>query len=127
MIRSAVALGFLLAAPLLFAQTPPPRLEPLPEVPPPPPGVRDIAPDEPRVRIASDTESVEEVREGGRVVMYKVTPRGGVPYYLYDTTAAATGCGATRSTTALACRCGGSSATEACVSSHRRANAPTVR
>jgi hypothetical protein len=86
MIRSAVALGFLLAAPLLFAQTPPPRLEPLPEVPPPPPGVTDIAPDEPRVRIASDTESVEEVREGGRVVMYKVTPRGGVPYYLYDTT-----------------------------------------
>ena len=86
MIRSAVALGLLLAAPLLFAQAPPPRLEPLPEVPPPPPGVRDIEPDEPRVRIAPDAESVEEVREGGRVVMYKVTPRGGVPYYLYDTT-----------------------------------------
>jgi len=29
---------------------------------------------------------VEEVREDGRVVMYRVTPRGGVPYYLYDTT-----------------------------------------
>ena len=86
MIRSAVALGFLLAAPLLFAQAPPPRLEPLPEVPPPPPGVSDIAPDEPRVRIAPDAESVEEVREGGRVVSYKVTPRGGVPYYLVDTT-----------------------------------------
>jgi hypothetical protein len=70
MIRSVVALGFLLAAPLLFAQAPPPRLEPLPEVPAPPPGVRDIEPDEPRVRIAPDAESVEEVREGGRVVMY---------------------------------------------------------
>jgi hypothetical protein len=86
MIRSAAALALLLAAPLLFAQAPPPRLEPLPDVPPPPPGVRDIEPDEPRVRIAPQAESVEEIREGGRVVMYKVTPRGGAPYYLYDTT-----------------------------------------
>ena len=88
MIRSAAVLAFALAAPLALAQAPPPpRLEPLPDVPPPPPGVRDIAPEEPRVRIASgDVESVEEVREGGRVVSYKVTPRGGAPYYLYDTT-----------------------------------------
>ncbi len=86
MIRSAAALALLLAAPLAFAQAPPPRLEPLPEVPAPPPGVRDIEPDEPRVRIAPQAESVEEVREDGRVVMYKVTPRGGAPYYLYDTT-----------------------------------------
>jgi uncharacterized protein DUF2782 len=88
MIRSGAVLALALAAPLVFAQAPPPpRLEPLPDVPPPPPGVRDIAPDEPRVRIASgDVESVEEVREEGRVVMYKVTPRGGAPYYLYDTT-----------------------------------------
>jgi hypothetical protein len=87
MIRSVAALALLIAAPLAFAQAPPPpRLEPLPDVPPPPPGVSDIAPDEPRVRIAPEAESVEEVRENGRVVMYKVTPRGGVPYYLYDTT-----------------------------------------
>jgi len=87
MIRSGAVLALALAAPLVLAQAPPPKLEPLPDVPPPPPGVRDIAPDEPRVRIATgDVESVEEVREGGRVVSYKVTPRGGVPYYLYDTT-----------------------------------------
>ena len=90
MIRSAVALGLLLVAPLLFAQAPPPRLEPLPVVPPPPPGVRDIEPDEPRVRIAPDVESVEEVRQDGRVVAYKVTLRGGTPYYLYDTTGSGT-------------------------------------
>ena len=87
MIRSGALLALVVAAPLVLAQAPPPRLEPLPDVPPPPPGVRDIAPDEPRVRIApSGAESVEEVREGGRVVMYKVTPHDGAPYYLYDTT-----------------------------------------
>jgi len=29
--------------------------------------------------------SVEEVRVGGRVVMLKITPPGGTPYYLVDT------------------------------------------
>jgi len=38
MIRSGVALALALVAPLVLAQAPPPpRLEPLPEVPPPPP------------------------------------------------------------------------------------------
>ena len=31
-------------------------------------------------------DKVEEVRENGRVVMMKVTPPGGVPYYLMDNT-----------------------------------------
>jgi len=63
----------------------PPKLEPLPE-PPPPPLVQDGA-DEPRVRIApQEGDRVEEMREGGRVVMLKVTPPGGVPYYLMDLT-----------------------------------------
>ena len=31
-------------------------------------------------------DKVEEIREGGRVVMLKVTPTGGKPYYLVDTT-----------------------------------------
>ena len=76
--------------PILFAaatgavaQQPPPKLEPLPE-PPPPPAIRDGA-DEPRVRIApQEGDRVEEVRDAGRVVMIKVTPPGGVPYYLLD-------------------------------------------
>ena len=73
------------AAGALAQQQPPPKLEPLPE-PPPPPLIRDGA-DEPRVRIApQEGDRVEEMREGGRVVMLKVTPPGGVPYYLMDPT-----------------------------------------
>ena len=73
------------AAGALAQQQPPPKLEPLPEAPPPP-LIRDGA-DEPRVRIApQEGDRVEEVREGGRVVMLKVTPPNGIPYYLMDLT-----------------------------------------
>jgi len=86
MIRRLAAFAFLLLAPLAQAQAPP-KVEPLPEVPPPPQGIRDIAPEEPRVRIApQEGDRVEEMRDGGRVVMLKVTPRDGPPYYLVDTT-----------------------------------------
>ena len=71
------------AAGALAQQQPPPKLEPLPE-PPPPPLIREGS-DEPRVRIApQDGDRVEEMREGGRVVMLKVTPPNGIPYYLMD-------------------------------------------
>jgi hypothetical protein len=63
----------------------PPKLEPLPEPPPPPalPG----GPDEPAVVIpVPQGQLVEEWREGGRVVALRVTPPGGKPYYLVDTT-----------------------------------------
>ena len=74
----------LLAAAGAQAQQRPPKLEPLPE-PPPPPLIRDGA-EEPRVRIAPQVgDKVEEMRDGGRVVMIKVTPPNGVPYYLIDT------------------------------------------
>ena len=72
------------ASALAQSQSRPPQLEPLPEPPPPPamPG-----PDEPGVRIpVPETDKVEELREGGRVVMIKVTPPNGKPYYLIDTT-----------------------------------------
>jgi hypothetical protein len=64
-----------------------PKLEPVPEPPPPPPASIGEA-DEPAVRIpVQEPDKVEEIREGGRVVMLKVTPaRGGKPYYLVDTT-----------------------------------------
>ena len=43
--------------------------------------------EEPAVRIpVQEGDKVEEVREGGRVVMVKVTPPHGKPYYLVDTT-----------------------------------------
>ena len=48
-----------------------------------PPAVE--GPDEPAVRIAvQQGDRVEEVRVGGRVVMLKVTPPAGTPYYLVD-------------------------------------------
>ncbi len=60
------------------------KLEPLAEPLPPPP---IPGPDEPAVRIpVQETDKVEELRDGGRVVMLKVTPPGGKPYYLIDTT-----------------------------------------
>jgi hypothetical protein len=70
-----------------FAQEPPPPLEPVPERPPAPPE-SPSGPDEPAVRIpVQESDKVEEIREGGRVVMLKVTPaKGGRPYYLVDTT-----------------------------------------
>jgi hypothetical protein len=83
--RRTLFLALSVVAGAALAQQPPPKLEPLPE-PPPPPLIRDGA-DEPRVRIApQEGDRVEEMREGGRVVMLKVTPPGGIPYYLMDLT-----------------------------------------
>jgi hypothetical protein len=82
--RRLLAIALASFAVTVSAQKPPPRLEPLPEPPPPPsmPG-----PDEPSVRIpVQEADKVEEIRQGGRVVMLKVTPPGGKPYYLMDTT-----------------------------------------
>ena len=76
------AAALLFVATTLGAQTPPPKLEPLPEPPPP----RSDASDAPRVRIpVREGDEVEEVRDGGRVVMLRVTPKDGPPYYLVDT------------------------------------------
>jgi Protein of unknown function (DUF2782) len=81
--RRVLFLALSVAATGLLAQQPPPKLEPLPE-PPPPPLIRDGA-EEPRVRIApQEGDKVEEMRDNGRVVMLKVTPPNGVPYYLMD-------------------------------------------
>jgi len=41
--------------------------------------------DEPAVQIpVRDKDKIEETRVGGRVVMLKVTPPGGKPYYLVE-------------------------------------------
>lgn len=82
--RSLAAILFFVGS--AFAQEQrPPKLEPLPEAPPPP-VVREGA-DEPRIQISPQKgDRVEEFREGGRVTMLKVTPPHGVPYYLIDTT-----------------------------------------
>lgn len=64
-----------------------PKLEAAPEPPLPAPASTS-GPEEPAVRIpVPQSDQVEEIREGGRVVMLKVTPaKGGRPYYLVDTT-----------------------------------------
>lgn len=78
-----VVLLALLSSSFAYAQSRPPKLEPLPEPPPPPP----MPVEEPAVRIPVEPgDKVEEVRQGGRVVMLKVTPAKGKPYYLVDTT-----------------------------------------
>jgi len=62
------------------------RAQPSPsmqELPPP----EISGPDEPAVQIPVQKEDrVEELREGGRIVMLKVTPPNGRSYYLVDTT-----------------------------------------
>jgi hypothetical protein len=68
------------AASTALAQDKPEQLQ---ELPPP----EISGPDEPAVRIPVQKEDkVEELREGGRIVMLKVTPPNGRPYYLVDTT-----------------------------------------
>lgn len=77
----------LLAAGAAWAQAGRPAdLQPLPAVPPPPPGMEAFdAALEPQVTIVrNEKETREEFRSNGRLYMVKVTPIGGVPYYLID-------------------------------------------
>lgn len=64
----------------------PADLEPLPALPPPPPGMEAFdAALEPQVTIIrSEKETREEFRINGRLYMIKVTPIGGAPFYLVD-------------------------------------------
>ena len=78
--RSLVVVALVCAVSTASAQEKPEQLQ---ELPPP----EISGPDEPAVRIPVQKEDkVEEMREGGRIVMLKVTPPNGRPYYLVDTT-----------------------------------------
>ena len=78
-----------LAASAVVAQPRPPRLEPLPEPPPPPAMHEGPEVDEPRVRIpVQQGDKIEPIRQGGLVIALRVTPPNGKPYYLVDTTGA---------------------------------------
>ena len=82
--RRLIPALLLLAAFSAGAQTPPSGLQPLPEAPPPPPGVFDPAL-EPQVTIVQRGDSKEEqFRVNGKLYMIKVTPPHGVPYYLIE-------------------------------------------
>jgi hypothetical protein len=86
--RFAAAIALCAVAGVVFAQSAPPpppppeKLEPLPEIPPPP-GVTGDADLAPQVTITrKDSETVEEARVNGKLVWIKVTPRNGRPYFL---------------------------------------------
>jgi len=82
--RRLFTLIALLAALPVVAQTK--DLQPLPAVPPPPPGMEAFdAALEPQVNIVQgDQETREEFRIKGKLYMIKVTPAVGKPYYLID-------------------------------------------
>ncbi len=76
----AFLLATLLALPLYAA---PPRLEPLPDIPPPP-GMVDPSL-EPQITILQrGGDRVEEFRIKGKMYMIRVTPSHGRSYYLVD-------------------------------------------
>src|SRR5262245_46654187 len=74
MSRRILALALLALALPLAAQQKPPKLEPLPEIPPPPRGVE--SPEEAPVRIESKQDQVEEQLIDGRHVVRVTTPSG---------------------------------------------------
>jgi hypothetical protein len=81
---SAAAVLLAIALPAA-AQQRPADLEPLPAVPPAPPGIVDDVAPEPQVTITRRGEDkVEEYRVNGKLYMMKVTPPHGRPYYLID-------------------------------------------
>jgi len=81
-VTCVLLLSALCLAPPALAQEPP-RLEPLPDIPPPP-GVVD-ADLEPQVTIKRQGgDRIEEYRIKGRLYLIKVTPPHGHPYYLID-------------------------------------------
>lgn len=82
---SSLSFSALAAEPVkLEPLPPPPALPPASAVQPVNTPVDDRA-DEPAVTITKQAEqTVEEYRVAGRLFMIKVTPKGGVPYYLVD-------------------------------------------
>ena len=82
--RRLLALALIgIALPLSAQQLP--KLEPLPEPPPAPPGFVPDPALEPQVTITTrGQDRVEEYRINGKLYAMKVTPPHGVPYFLMD-------------------------------------------
>jgi hypothetical protein len=83
MVRRILTLA-LFAVSLPLAAQQPPKLEPLPEIPPPPPGVSSDQAGEPPVRIqpGGGDQVEEQLIDGRRVV--RVTTPAGQEYYLIE-------------------------------------------
>ena len=84
--RRLLPLLLLAALPVWAQSGQPADAQPLPAVPPPPPGMEAFdAALEPQVTIVkNDKETREEFRANGKLYMVKVTPSHGKPYYLVD-------------------------------------------
>jgi hypothetical protein len=84
MLGNVFALALAVAVNAFAQQAPaPPALQPSPEPPAPPPEISNDAELEPQVTIVRrERETLEEYRVSGRLIMVKVTPKGGRPYYL---------------------------------------------
>ena len=70
-----------------LAEMPPPPIAPLPadEAPPVPSGTGEADELEPQVTIIKrGRDVIQEYRLNGQLYMVKITPAGGVPYYLVD-------------------------------------------
>ena len=82
--RTLLAVAFIAIAQSHAATAPPPpALEPLPEAEPPPPEIANDPELEPQVTVVRrDNVTLEEYRQGGRLVWVKVTPQVGRPYFL---------------------------------------------
>lgn len=64
----------------------PPKLENVPDVPPPPAQVQDGENMEPEITILrSGKKTIQEYRRGGRIYMVKIVPDIGPAYYFLDT------------------------------------------
>lgn len=89
LMQMLITTGIALVAVPAIAQQPsqqPPKLEPVPDVPPPPPGSSNIGDaSEPVVTIRQEGDNkIEEFRINGRHYATRVTPKGGKPYLLVD-------------------------------------------
>jgi len=83
--RILVALLLSISLSAAGQSTQPKDLQPIPEPPLPPAGIEKDSALEPQVTITKRGEDkAEEFRIGGKLYMIKITPRGGVPYYLID-------------------------------------------
>jgi Protein of unknown function (DUF2782) len=78
-------LCFFISLSALAVDERPPTLDPVPEVPEPPPPVQNGEEMEPDITIIrKGKKTIQEYRLGGRVYMVKVIPDIGPPYYFID-------------------------------------------
>jgi hypothetical protein len=83
--RRLLILCLFITLPALAVDERPPTLDPVLEVPEPPPPVQDGEEMEPDITIIrKGKKTIQEYRLGGRLYMVKVTPDIGPPYYFID-------------------------------------------